>query len=443
MIDLNQFNRYWKFGGQRGAATQRRYEEVLFSIWANHRDNDGQGFSIKCIQNTPEYNTICRVVDRAIKSGLLIQTSKYQVNVFSRHFHKNDVLFNTVFKSGKNKYKDWLSNRTIENDIILKLSTSDNRNYQSVTIKTKKDRTKTIKLNYDIDKLRELSNGWLSYYRSKVDELNAAAIDEGLKFTKSSFLRLDDEGMPKGRPTSFFCSTLNDKKAHKNNNHVSRRDYLDSIGLTDYGEVYDIKSEVPRVNYLFHNGAWKDDNYDFYSEIIKDAGFIDTLYGSDDFIYVQGDTISRGGSEYSHYNDSMKQLFMRIYFRDRGRSEEWNYGRYKIDRVKRIKKEGGGVEYFKRAIENREDLNFDVWNKLCNSVDRVCGLSIGNLIWWYCFMIETEVKIELLGRGKAVYNVYDGFYYDVNDKSIKDEIEKLLIEKSAIIYEKYMKCVRL
>jgi hypothetical protein len=184
--------------------------------------------------------------------------------------------------------------------------------------------------------------------------------------------------------------------------------------------------------------------YDFYSEIVKDAGFIDTLWNNDDFIEVQGDTISRGGSRYTNYNDSMKQLFMRIYFRDRSKSERWNYGRYKIERIKRINKEGvESAEYFRKTIENGEDLNFKVWNVLCNSVDRVCGVSIGNLIWWYCFMIETEVKIELLGRGKVVYNVFDGFYYDVNDKDIKDEIRELLNEKTVIIYDKYMKCIRL
>jgi hypothetical protein len=386
------------------------------------------------------------VITKAVKAGLLIQTSKYQVNVFSRHYHKNEELFNEVFRNGNDRYLEWIADKAMDNDVILKLSTSYNSKYHndSVRIEYQKNESRDVKLNYDINKLRELSKELFPVYQSKVDILNSAAIHDGLKFTQSSFLRLDGEGMPKGRPISFFCSTLNDKKQHKNINHISRRSYLNSIGLTNYGEVYDIKSEVPRVNYLFHTGEWKDDSYDFYSEIVKDAGFIDTLWNNNDFIEVQGDTISRGGSRYTNYNDSMKQLFMRIYFRDGSKSERWNYGRYKIERIKRINKEGvESAEYFRKTIESGKDLNFKVWNILCNSVDRVCGVSIGNLIWWYCFMIETEVKIELLGRDKVVYNVFDGFYYDVNDKDIEDEIRELLNEKTVIVYDKYMKCIRL
>jgi hypothetical protein len=86
------------------------------------------------------------------------------------------------------------------------------------------------------------------------------------------------------------------------------------------------------------------------------------------------------------------------------------------------------------------ELNLDLWKVICDSVRKICGTPIGNLIFWYAFFLETEVKIELLKRGKKVYNVYDGFYYN---EDINNEIREILDTKSRYIYNEYMKVIKI
>jgi hypothetical protein len=50
------------------------------------------------------------------------------------------------------------------------------------------------------------------------------------------------------------------------------------------------------------------------------------------------------------------------------------------------------------------------------------------------------VRAEMLSRGKKVYNVYDGFYYD---DDIKDEIKKVVEDKAKYVYERWMLPVKL
>jgi hypothetical protein len=213
-----------------------------------------------------------------------------------------------------------------------------------------------------------------------------------------------------------------------------RKDFLNRVGISDYREVYDIKSEFPRVNYLFHTGEWKDDSFDFYSEIIKDLNVKDILWSGDDYILVDGDTLSRSGSNTTDYNDSMKQLFMRIYF-GKG-TDRQSYNGYDKERLKRVK----DVGIFKKMLDNGEGIDFSFWSVVCNSTRKVVGQPLGNLVMWFSFFIETEVKIELLNRGRVVYNVYDGFYFNGD---IKDEIIDLLKVKSKFVYDNYMKVIRL
>jgi hypothetical protein len=126
------------------------------------------------------------------------------------------------------------------------------------------------KLNYNIFSLYELKKTMLPRYFELMKRLNDAAIDDGLKFM--DFLKFDDEGLPSGRPWSYFCSTLNDKKQHdEDDDRESRKAYLSRIGISDYYEVYDMKSQVPRMNYLFQTGAWKPDSCDFYDKILKNT----------------------------------------------------------------------------------------------------------------------------------------------------------------------------
>jgi hypothetical protein len=440
MSELEKFNSVWKFEGQRAKTTQEQYENILFSIWKHHQDYEDEiGFPLKCFDN----NTIYRVVKLALDAGLLIKTKNYSTGNHTRLYHKNLVLFDMIFRDKDNKYGKWLDSTKTnpEIDIIqclledefIKIGKDIDIPYVPTSSKSKKVK----KLNYDLEKLHNLSAKIFPYYYELLLELNKAVIHNELKFI--SFIYFDKQGLPTGRPYSYFCSTLNPKKPHKDTSGEFRNDFLNRIGISDYEEVYDIKSEIPRINYLFHTGEWKDDTYDFYSEIIKDTNMLEKT----------GDAIPRGETEYTHYNDSMKQLFMRIYFGSGSDYQAWKgylderLQREKLIEIKNKKKtilDEGKHKYFLDMLENGEDMYFDLWKIVSASTEKICGASIGNLIFWYSFFIETEVKIELLNRGKKVYNVYDGFYYN---KDIKNEIIEILKVKSKYVYDKYMKVIKI
>lgn len=458
MTELERFEAEWTnyppFNQERGGKTKKEYEDILFSIWANHDlwDEDwifeDKGFQIRCWNRT-----MYRVVQQSLAAGLLIKVGNYSTGRFTRFYRKNYNLFNLIFRSAGSKYNynDWLNDRTKKDFVLAKSLEEINDREKQLYIPENKDRiqppkSKMKNLCYDLDKLYSLSKTMLPYYYDLLLKMNENAADERLKFNRS-FVHWGKDGLPTGRPFSPLCLTLNPDKKHKVVNGIMRPDFFKMCGIPDYREVYDIKSEFPRVNHLFHTGEWKDDSYDFYQAIIDNSGI-----GVDG-----GDIISRGGSKYTDYEDGMKQLFMRFYFGSRYDKRAWRSG-YITDRLKRenvkkgkriVKIEIDSKEYdfiidryddFFKMMDNGEDLNFDVWVKLAKSTDEIVGKSLGNLVMWYSFFIETEVKIELLSRGKVVYNVYDGFYYN---SDIKDEIRELLGEKAKFVYDNFMKCVKL
>jgi hypothetical protein len=253
-------------------------------------------------------------------------------------------------------------------------------------------------------------------------QLNKSAIHDDFKYIR--YLYYDKNGFPTGRPYCYFNSTGNDNKKHKDTSIELRKDFLKKIGLGDYYEVYDIKCEVPRVNWLFHTGQWKDDNYDFYSEIVKDTEMEKYLDWK----------VQRGETKFTEYDDSMKRLFMRIYFGKGSDRQSFNgYLNSKLDRLK-----NNYAQYWD-DVSDKLDIDFNIWQELCKSTRKICGQPLGNLIFWFSFFIETEVKIELLKRGKKVYNVYDGFYFN---EDISGEIKQLIKEKANYVYIKYMKLIK-
>ncbi|GHV74437.1 hypothetical protein AGMMS49940_17490 [Spirochaetia bacterium] len=442
MTELEKFNSIWKFKGQRAKQTQEQYENVLFSIWKHHKeeDDDETGFQISCFDK----RTIYKVVELALNSGLLIKIKNYSTGHHTRLYQKNLILFDLIFRNAENKYGKWLdlSKTDPETDIIHKLKEEEFNKADISAICSKKLTLKTLKskktksLNYDIVKLKDKSNQMLSHYFQLLQRLNKSVAHNDLKLFK--FLYFGKDGLPSGRPYSYFCLTLNPKKSHKKITAELRDVFLTRIGIPDYYEVYDIKSQIPRINYLFHTGEWKDDSYDFYAEIIKDTKMLEET----------GDAIARGENEYSHYNDSMKQIFMRIYFGKGSVLQAWNgYLKEKLTREKLAEFKNNkevildkkNYDWFFAMLDNGEGLDFKLWEIISASTRKICGPSIGNLVFWYAFFIETEVKIELLKRGKKVYNVYDGFYYN---EDIKDEIIDILKVKSKYVYTKYMKPIQ-
>ncbi len=437
MNDLETFNEVWngyiRFNKQRGIETKQRYENILFSIWKHHQDwEEDDGFQIKCCYDgCSEYRTLYRVRKLAEESGLLHKVGNYYVGDHTNYYKKNHILFDLVFRGKENQYGKWLeeSKKDIELDTIYKILIDEfnrlnkDNNYSSYnnipnldTSLIKKSKLKS--LPYDLEKLYILTDELFPHYYDLMMKLNKNVHHHELKFI--SFILFNKEGLPTGRPYSAFCSTLNPNKTHKDTSGEYRPDFLKRIGLADYYEVYDIKSEIPRINWLFHTGEWKDDDYDFYTEIIKDTEIDKYLDWN----------MQRGQTKYTEYEDSMKQIFMRIYF-GKG-SDKQSFSGWLNNKLERLNDDW--MEYWIKE-ENGYELNYDIWQVLCNSTRKICGTPIGNLIFWFAFFIETEVKIELLKRGKRVYNVYDGFYFN---EDISNEIKDILKEKAELIYKNYM-----
>ena len=467
---------------ERGWMNKAKYENILFSIWANHHDWDEiDGFEIKCRYKSEEQRTIYRVRELAEDAGLLLKVGNYYAGDHTNYYKKNHVLFDLIFRGADNQFGKWLeeSDKNVDLDIIYKikigefnlLSKDNNFNIFSPNVVTnlraKRKRKKTYV--YSLDSLKKLTKTMLPHYYNLMTELNNSVINDKLKLV--TFIGLDENDEPRGRPYSKFCSTLNPNKEHKGTDGVLRTDFLKNIGIPDYYEIYDIKAQIPRVNWLFNTGEWKDDSYDFYSEIINDV----------DRFSEYGWKISRGKAGSINYNDSMKQLFMRIYF-GKGTDEQSFLG-YENEKRRRIlqinnakcwldakqlprKERISTMKTFQcvRCIfgkncpeisnctafyeldkwetekQSNEDMNIYFWRYLCNSTKKICGQHfIKDLVFWYSFFIETEVKIELLKRGKKVYNVYDGFYFN---SDISGEIGLLLKEKAEHVYINYMKPLR-
>jgi hypothetical protein len=438
MTGLKKYNSVWlvHFTGQRGKKQKSDYENILFSIWKHHPDKDEEGFQInpKKVKGTNS-RTVYRAIKLAENAGLLKKVKNYSVGRFHRFYRKNKMLFELVYRNSENKYGKWLNDNRKQDvfggQTLSKITKSGFLELTNLNGKVKignadKAKRKKKKLKYDLDKLHQLSKTMLPRYYEIIVKLNQSAVHNDLRFR--TFLRFDECHLPTGRPYSYFCNTRNDKKKDKVKDWSieNRSDFFERVDLGGYREVWDISSEVPRVNYLFHTGEWKPNNYDFYAEIIKDACVTD----------IDGRKLSRGGSRVTNYNDSMKQMFMRIYFGTG--SDLQSYNGYNKERIKRATNEDWSIS---DVLDRDEKLPvYEDWVKICNSTRKIVKPSIGNLIFWYTFFIEAEVLLEMRNRGKAVYNVYDGFYYD---KDVGREIQRLVREKALFVYENFMKGIRL
>ena len=466
MAELDNFKKVWKFEGQRGEQTRSRYEAILFSIWRNHHTfEDLGGFQISAIidkKTGKRDRTFYRVVDMAVKAGLLTVAKNYSVGNHTRIYNKNKELFNQVFSVAYDNWKNGLinSNAAITGDdknsvnekadcldIVMhskldQINNFDIEKWANLDVNTAlKLKEKEIDiLNYDIYKLYDLKKTMLPHYYNLMLQLNNAAIDDRFKYT--SFFYFDDKGLPTGRPYSFFTGTMNDKKKHKKeDDRMSRKAFLTEIGIADYEEIYDIKSQVPRVNYLFHTGQWKPDSYDFYEEILKNTEAYKNGY---EVILRDTKKIKKwSGSDltdeeialYYHDDDFMKGIFMRIFFRENSSPKNT----FKFYRNKFLKRKQMDKIFYDNDL-NYPTIKESQWLDYYSATEKIVMPSIGNLIFWFTFFLETEVKIELLNRGKKVYSVHDGFYYQEKYKDeTKAEIIQILNIKAVEIYEKYMK----
>jgi hypothetical protein len=376
--------------------------------------------------------------------------------VQSYSYHKISALFTHIFKNETQEYHLWMSKRNSNfnidnnkykkhNNLIIRDKKNINEDNQyndniHTNVDTNKRGRKKIMYKANVDLYKKLVDDFMSIYnRLNEGQHEDLQIDFGLHF--------DARGNYSGRSMSHFCLTLNEKKEQKDDSTMEKRSvFLKRVGLSDYKEIYDIKSEVPRVTILANTGIWKADDYDIYEAIINEC----------DFLYQE--QISR---------EEIKKLFMRIYFGTGTVKQRYNY--YRNDcirdlqlmygltckackkekcesRNKRLKCENHTVAknyYYKHLEEYHAEYTFEYWKEMSRAVEKVIGKSLGNLIFWWTSLIQVYTIYQILEeKNIRVYNVYDGFYA-ANGCGITKEYVADMVKKSALyVYENYMKGVK-
>jgi hypothetical protein len=426
--DIDKFNKVWKkeFKSKRGRykkeffdlKKETDYKNCLFSIFSRHWD-EPDGFQIN-MKITGEhigksFVTVSRMIQVFIKSGLLSRCHNYMVGKQTYFYHKNSVLFNHIFTGISNEYYDWILNNKINN---TKIKSNNNNKYSNVfmstnqvTVEEKKKRGRKPKMyipNHDL--LLKIEKEYLPI----IDKLNKKQ-HEQLKINLG--LRFNSRGNYSGRSSSFFCYTLNEKKKNYDTTMMTRSKFLNEMGLSNYKQVYDIKSEVPRTTILCNTGIWKPESFDFYSEVKKETDPLEVT------------------------RDRLKEFYMRFNF-DTGSDKEL-FNHFKRSRVFYLKHENGltfkeSYKLYDIRYDNGVEYTFDEWKYLGSVIKNIQGKSWGNLIFWWTSLIQIKTIYTVLKEtGIRIYNVYDGFYSPPEIK--KDYLVKVVKQSSEYIYNKYIK----
>ena len=423
--DINKFNRIWKqeFISYRGryrkeyfdTKKENDYKNCLFSIFSRHWD-DADGFQIN-MKKTGEligksFVTVSRMIQLFIKTGIIVRCHNYMSGKQSYFYHKNSELFNYLFKSICNDYYTWLFNNknNINNHITNNSNVFTNRT-QNIKIKTKKKRgrkPRTYKPDYDL--LLKIEKEFLPI----IDRLNKK---QDKKLQINFGLHFNDRGNFTGRSSSYFCYTLNEKKNNYDNTMIPRSLFMKNVGLSNYRQVYDIKSEVPRTTILCNTGIWKPDSYDFYLDVVKRTQPLEVT------------------------RERIKELYMRFNF-DVGTDKEL-FNHFRMSRIKTLEKEyrlnnKESKKLYELRLDNEEEYNSNEWVLLRNEINNIQGKSWGNLIFWWTSLIQIKTIYDVLKETKIrIYNVYDGFYCPSG--ITKSYMIKKVKESSEYIYNKYIK----
>ena len=204
----------------------------------------------------------------------------------------------------------------------------------------------------------------------------------------------------KGRVFNALCFTKSGKKQRymKSDKRLFRTEYLNYKGLPDYEEVFDIKSQIPRLTYILQGGNY-DDIEDFYSI---------------------------GGIE----RQIVKKLSMNTYFDKSKATGTWHTCRWFLlkyfDKEQRQNKEI--KEKAKEQFKKWFGTIWDYYSKLFTPIG-------SEIFLWTSLWEQLIIKEAREQLGVHIVNVYDGFYY--NDYSIKDALNKIAGETSAEVRRLY------
>ena len=218
-------------------------------------------------------------------------------------------------------------------------------------------------------------------------------------FSDYGSLRISSEkGKPRfrGRIYNQLCLTKSCKEGKiylKNDARITRQELLELFGLGDYTEIFDIKSEIPRLTYILQGGNYNDIT-DFYNI----------------------PNISR---------DYAKKWFMTAYFDGSFKQGAWHITRkWFFDNVPGCKVRDKHKETFNIAYK----IVYDFYHSILKPIGT--EIFLWSSLWEQLIIKEMRIKYSI-----NLINVYDGFYF--NDASYVTEIENTAIKTSEEVRELY------
>ena len=203
-----------------------------------------------------------------------------------------------------------------------------------------------------------------------------------------------------GRVCNYLCNTKSNKhgKIYKNTNfRPDRKTVLGIYGYENYKEIFDIKSQIPRLTYILQGGN--------YSDI-------------EDFYHIENKNIDR---------KYVKKWFMNVYFDTSLKAGAWHATRtWHFENVPNHK----FTEKSKKLFSELYEIVYNHFHNLIKPIGT-------EIFLWSAYWEQLIIKTAREQLGINLLNVYDGFYFE-ND-NFTEKIKNIVIETSETIKTIYKK----
>ena len=374
--------------------SQERHQESLQALlfyfaYKSSECNDYKGTEYNPKQVMDIFNikksTLYNWIDKLEKKGLIKTNDSYSVKRFSRRVKVIKFNYDNpeyIQFCHEFKFLDKKSKFNFEDGMNRKYYTSYHERVKESNYFIEHD---TVQARY-IDFID-------AYLYRIVEYINLHSHPDFNLIYNLRFLRYDIKRWGKMRPVEEFkgrvfnlaCLTKSGKegKVYKKEDKRSfRTDFLKERGMDDYEEIFDIKSQIPRLT-GFLNGTIEWESEDVYVQIKKRAN-VDLI------------------------RDNIKSQFMPLYFGKRTLRQLY-----------------AGDKRKKNWIDKSKILSFEDYKKIYHATNEIIGKSFGNYIFVATSIIEILTLYRLIKTGHKVFNVYDGFY---SNEQIADLINKTVSE---------------
>ena len=246
----------------------------------------------------------------------------------------------------------------------------------------------------------------LAEYAAKVEALNAnLPPDERIMFTPTITRNARGDMITKLgiRATNSLVSLPKDGSA-TDMDPFTRAEMLMAKFGEDWTEV-DVKSSVPRVNYLLTHGAWLDNDLDLYA----------AMYGK--------------SFDSASLRTQYKYFFMRLYFSNSERQ---------IAHQLRLTHQ---TDNFVKAHGRRAAI--DTIGNARNGMIAAIGKSYGSEIFLHESCIYIDVFAALIERGYRLIQIYDGFFIKgILGEAETAEIHSIIKECAEAYYTRFIAPLR-